>query len=157
MSDFGSTKDRKDRLKLRLAIIVFAILAIGGVAFLLWSNQSSRERIVAESTAVVEAQKVSGPPCEPGTREGKLGRGDEWLTLVFQQVEYSRRIGHADCAVAADKSKSGLKAVCQFSSPAELRVVTKDGPRYFDVGLGRPATVTVADSGVSCVKASSIF
>ena len=44
-----------------------------------------------------------------------------------------------------------------FSNTAEIRVVTKDSPHYFDASLGQKATVFAADSGVSCVKASIAF
>ncbi len=158
MTDYGAAKAKGDRRKKILAIIGVAVVVVAGVAFLVWSNWESRTRKIATSDAVVAADSITGPPCEPGTAAGKLGRGDQWETLVFTEVEFGRRIGHADCAVAKDDSKSGFRSVCQFSSPAELRVVTQDGARhYFDVGLGQPATVIVSESGVQCVKAANNF
>ena len=152
MTDYTVARG-KDARRIRLiAAIVGLVLVVGGLAFLHWSNGNSRDRAIADASAATGADKVSGPPCDPGTPAGKLGRGDAWKTLTFNQVEYGRRVGNADCGVAKDKSKSGFKSVCRFNAPAELRIVAKDGPHYFDLGLGVPATVIVADSGVSCVK-----
>jgi hypothetical protein len=158
MTDYGAVKKKGDRAKKRALIVALVALAAAGVAFLLWSNRDSRERAIATSSAEVNAHAIVGPPCEAGTAAGKLGRGDQWMTVPFNQIEFGRRIGHADCGVAQDDSKSGYKSVCQFSSPAEIKVVTKDGAaHYFDVGLGQKATVTVTDTAVTCVKAASKF
>lgn len=150
MSDYGVRPNRAaKRMVVRLAILL-AVLAAAGVAFLLWSNKDSRDRAIANSTASIS--EAAGPPCDPGTPEGKLGRGDVWKSSQFNGLEFGRRVGNIDCGVAKDKSKSGLKTICQFTAPAELRVTTKDGPHYFDVGLGHPATVTVSDAGIACIK-----
>jgi hypothetical protein len=153
MNDYGMRPNRRaKRMAIYLAILV-AVMAAAGVALLLYSNKDSRERAIAGSTAAMGGGPAAGPPCDPGTPQGKLGRGDAWKTITFNGVEYGRRVGNVDCGVTKDRSKSGFKAVCRFNAPAELRVMTKDGPHYFDVGLGRPATVIVSDNGVACVRA----
>ena len=153
MSDFGVSSKPPNKGRARAFIIAAAVLAVAGVAFLLWSNQDSRRRAIEGATATIKAEAVQGAPCAPGTPEGKLGRGDQWLTATFTEVQFGRRIGHMDCAVAEDKAApDGYRSVCQFSSPAELKVVTKAGTAtYFDLGLGVPATVIVAGEKVSCV------
>jgi hypothetical protein len=77
------------------------------------------------------------------------------MMFQFNDAQYGRRIGHVDCEISADKaSKSGFKGVCQFSSPAEIKVVPKNGPPvYFEAGLGVPATTIVSDAGVTCILA----
>lgn len=152
MSDYGVRRNRPARrMVLRLAAI-FVVLVAAGVAFVVWSNNESRQRTLANSGSAIGAGATVGTPCGLGTPQGKLGRGDAWKTNVFNDVEYGRRAGDVDCGVEKDKGRSGFKSVCQFDAPAELRVVTKDGPLYFDVGLGEPATVVASDTGVACVK-----
>jgi hypothetical protein len=151
MSDYGARPNRPlRRMTIRL-VIIFALLVAGGVAFLLWSNVNSRARTLANASTSIAARALIGTPCKAGTAQGELGRGDAWKTNIFNDVEYGRRVGDVECAVTKDKSPSGFKSVCQFDAPAELRVVDKSGARYFEIGLGVPATLVMADSGLTCV------
>lgn len=151
--DFGAPKRKADQRKLRLALILLAVLVVGAVAVLLWTNMDSRRRAIEGAGAQVAPQALIGPPCALGTPQGKLGRGDDWKNSAFNGLVLGRRIGHMECALAPDKAApEGYRRVCQFSSPAELKVVTKGGAvSYFDIGLGKPATVIVTGEQVACV------
>ena len=157
MTDYGAERGKgpkRRKWKTIIAIKLFVVITLGTVAI---TNMISKHNIIAASTADVQADKIVGPPCPAGTPQGNMGRGDQWMMFQFNDAQYGRRIGHVDCEISADKaSKSGFKGVCQFSSPAEIKVVPKSGsPVYFETGLGNPATTIVSDAGVRCVLAGS--
>jgi hypothetical protein len=157
MSDYGAPKKAKNKSRTIGVIAIAALIAAGSVGFLIFADRDSTNRAVEKASAASGAVGISGPACAAGTPQGKLGRGDEWMMHEFNDNQFGRRIGHVDCALAA-AGGGKFDAVCQFSSPAELKVVTKTGETYFDIGLGQPATVTVkADNTVSCVMASNAF
>ena len=157
MTDYGAERGKgpkRRKWKTIIAIKLFVVITLGTVAI---TNMISKHNIIAASTAEVQADKIVGPPCPVGTPAGSLGRGDDWMMFEFNNAQYGRRVGHADCEVSADKkSKSGYKSVCQFTSPAELKVVRAGMPTlYFETGIGNPVTTTVSDAGVSCVMAGN--
>ena len=157
MTDYGAERGngpRRQKWKTIIAIAAFVVITLGAVAI---TNVISKHNIIAASTADVQADNIVGLPCRPGTPHGELGRGDAWMMFQFNDAQYGRRIGHVDCAISADKaSQSGFKGVCQFSSPAEIKVVPKNAPPvYFETGLGVAATTIVSDAGVTCIMAGS--
>lgn len=158
MSDFGASKNGKGKPKPVVIIALAAAIAAGAVGFMVFADRDSTNRAVEKASAASGATGITGPACAAGTAEGKLGRGDDWMMHEFNDNLFGRRIGHTDCALTA-AGGGQFDAVCQFSSPAELKVVTKSGQEtYFDIGLGQPATVTVkADQTVSCVMAANAF
>ena len=101
---------------------------------------------------------VEGPPCPEIARAEFEARGLKVRKgTVYEDVAFYRQFGHVECAGLRYGGGwgPGVYPVCQFTSPKALRVTTRDGDRYFDIGAGSPATIAVPRGQVRCVLAAN--
>lgn len=150
-SDFGSRSRAKKPPYGWIAAAVLILLGLIGASFIpAW--------LKARNTAVADfaAWSVDGPPCPTVTPAQFVAeRREAPKALLFSEVQFSRQYGHANCLYLhydGGKSPETFPA-CQFTSPANLAVVTPKGTFHFTPGLGQPATVFVEHDQPRCVMA----
>jgi len=141
---------------MRLPIVVAMTVGALAVAVAVASDMKERRHQIAQSAADASLARIAGPPC-PAVARGAYAqplRPDKMFD--FNDVDFARHFGQANCDVAPTKGAlgQGFYPVCQFSSPAVLAVRTARGMYYFEPGVGRAATVSVQDGVARCVLAS---
>ncbi len=145
----------------RAALVGIALVGVGLIALMAWSDGRARQRRDADEAAY---WNITGPPCPSLTGEAfraarlKAPRafdygGSRAGTLTYGVVRFGRFAGHASC----NQAPNGLhtRLICQFTSPAALRIRTARGEVFYVPGVGRPATVIVDRDVPRCVMASN--
>lgn len=155
IKEFHSASPREKKTARNMMIVV-AVLALGGVAALVATENKKRSDAISESSAAANVEALVGPVCPTMTAEAFTARNVKVPKVFeFNNDTYARRFGHLDCNLVAVKGVKDPVPVCQFTSPSIVIVTTKKGTFYFDPGTGSPATVRVVDGTPSCVKASN--
>ncbi len=101
---------------------------------------------------------VNGPPCPSLTRAQFEAQGLKAPKATFYEgVTFARQFGHMDCSTLRYGAGWGTDVypVCQFTSPASLKITTSKGEWYFAPGPGQPATVGAPRGQARCVMASN--
>lgn len=107
----------------------------------------------AEEHAQIRAWDIQGPPCPLATRPltGAAGRPPQ--VFAYAGAQLARRSGAVSCAVLKTGPwwRTHSADVCQFSAPVLLAVTYANATHVYDPGVGRPATVRIADGRAACV------
>jgi hypothetical protein len=141
---------------LRRYLIIGGILLLGiggSVLHFLWPTISANHE---SSIAEAKAWTISGTPCPTLTAEAfQAQRVKPRHTFDYREVKISRAYGHVECRQIKNDRGQGLgnHTVCQFTSPALLKVVTSKGEFFFLPGIGHPATIAIEDGVARCVIA----
>jgi hypothetical protein len=111
-----------------------------------------------EAVATAKAWAITGPPC-PTVSAAEFEAKKYRLRASFDYggATFARTAGHVDCAAVVPKGGTALTGaypVCQFTSPAVVKLTTSKGEFYFVPGAGQPATVSAPDGVGQCVMAS---
>jgi hypothetical protein len=133
-------------------VVGAAILAVVG-GLMSWDFVKHRQANVA----VAQRWNIQGPPCPAVT-------GAEWAakhetaprTFEYDGATLGRVAGHVICQDVMGNGGTALSAnqMCQFTSPAALKVTTRKGDFYFLPGVGQPATVVIEHDVPRCLLAS---
>jgi hypothetical protein len=97
---------------------------------------------------------VTGPPCAPLTRvafEHQPFHPDVH-GFDFQDMKVVYAFGDSECRRYGDWRASYTR--CMFTSPGVVHVTAGGAEAFYTPGIGRPATVTLANGKLSCVLAS---
>jgi hypothetical protein len=136
----------------------YIITIILGLALIAWLGGG--EFLKRRAAAVVTAKEwaIDGDPC-PTITAAEFAAKKYRLRMSFDYggAQFARAAGHVSCAAVAYKGGKGLGEfpVCQFTSPAVVKVTTKKGEVYFVPGIGKPATVSVPHGVGACVMNST--
>jgi hypothetical protein len=150
------TPSRREKAMVRNLMVVVIVLALAGVAALVVTENKKRSDAIAESSAAANVEALVGPPCPAVTAEAFAARGVKTPKVFeFNNDQYARRFGHADCNLVAVKGVRDPVPVCQFTGPSLITVTTEKGVFHFDPGTGSPATTRVVDGTPSCVKVAN--
>lgn len=125
--------------------------AVAVVAALAW-NWHRYEKVLA---AKDHEWTISGPPCPAS--DGfpvSSSRSPKVHEIEFGGNTLVRRFGYVTCSYV-DAIRHPM-AVCQFSAPGALRVVTTKGTFNFAPGIGQRATITVRGGIPQCVVAGKL-
>jgi len=149
-------RTRQRRTTGEKVVIGIAILGAVGIPAALMGGTFLKER--AENIALARDWSVDGRPCPQITRAQfdarrlKANKG-----LIYEDVKFYRQIGHMSCSSIINDGGTGLGvyAVCQFTGPNVLRVVTAKGEWIFEPGMGQPATIATPHGEAHCVMASN--
>lgn len=154
------TKDLGVRARPRMgagqrAVIVAAAALAAGLPAWVFAGSYLKDREAALQRA--REWEISGAPCaelsaaEFEARGLKVRKG-----TVYEGITFYRQFGHMTCTGLRYGSgwSGALYPVCQFTTPKVLKVSTRSGERYFDIGPGRPATIAVPRGEVRCVLAA---
>lgn len=139
--------------RLVIAIAVVVALAVPTLIAVLSLQKNRREAV-----ALAEANLVTGPPCPAVSAAAFAARGFKVKNpLNYDGAVMWRSAGHVSCSPIAYDGGRGLDTypVCQFTSPAALKVTTAKGDFYFVPGIGKPATVATPQGVARCVLASN--
>lgn len=131
--------------------VALAVLIVGGMM----ANELLKRRALAIATA--KEWSIAGPPCPTITAAEFTARKFRLRqTFDYGGATFARSAGHVSCASVADKGGKGLGSfpVCQFTSPAVVKVTTAKGEFFFVPGAGQPATVSAPHGVAACVMAS---
>jgi hypothetical protein len=135
---------------------VWLLIGIGCLLVLVPAAVWSWNRHIEAAVANAKAWTITGPPCPTLTRQAYLA-GAVHADHAFQlgDVGFARAYGHVSCNFIANDGGRGLGdyPVCQFTSPAVLRITTPQAEVYFFPSTG-PATVSVPHGTPRCVMAS---
>ncbi|MDP3852343.1 hypothetical protein [Phenylobacterium sp.] len=136
-------------------LMMLGALALGFTVVGVTSYQNRMQKI-AESEAAANPATIAGPPC-PVLSAAAFDAlpVKPKKTFIFNEVTFDRRFGHVGCNVVSDGGGTGFAPICQFTSPAVLKVTTKRGQFYFKPGVGQPVTVTLRGGTPSCVMAAN--
>ncbi len=138
--------------------VVIAIAGLCAVALPAWLMGGTFLKERAENIALARDWSVDGRPCPQITRAQFDARGlKAQKGLIYEDVKIYRQFGHLSCSSIANDGGTGLGvyAVCQFTGPNVLRVVTRAGEWFFEPGIGQPATVATPHGEAHCVMASN--
>ncbi|MET0273307.1 MAG: hypothetical protein ABW360_09975 [Phenylobacterium sp.] len=137
---------------------VYIVTAILGVVLLAWLGGAEFMKRRAAALVTAKEWAIDGDPC-PTITAAEFAAKNYRLRMSFDYggAQFARAAGHVSCAAVAYKGGKGLGEfpVCQFTSPAVVRVVTKQGEFYFVPGVGKPATVSVPHGVGACVLNST--
>ena len=107
--------------------------------------------------------------CERPAEAPKLPAGQPCVTVPAQEAQtrgyvfrqklqmgstlIERQGGRADCKAEGSSGEAGADGdpFCKMSGPGATRITTPSGETYFDIPLGVPATILVADGQARCV------
>ncbi len=136
----------------------FPMMMIGalviGMTVVAVTSYQNRVQKIAESEAATTPSATVGPPCPVLTKaEFDALEVKPKKTFIFNEVTFDRRFGHVECNVVSDGGGTGFAPLCQFTSPAVLKVTTKRGEFYFKTGVGKPVTVSTPGGIPKCVVA----
>lgn len=108
-----------------------------------------------EAAQLARDWTLTGPPCPSLTAEAFAAQGLKApKAFEYGDVVMARQFGHVSCVKL--KGKDGVEyPVCQFTSPATLKVTTARGEAYFAPGVGHPATVSTEGGVARCVIAGN--
>lgn len=148
---------RKARLTAgqKTAIALAALTFLGLVGWI-YGGSYLRQRDLALDRAAGAA--VAGPPCEPLTAAAFAARKlSAPKATRYEGVTFARRFGHVECSALRYGGGWGSDTypVCQFTSPAALRVKTAQGEWFFAPPPGQPATVAVPHGQPRCLLGSN--
>jgi hypothetical protein len=131
-----------------LVLVLLAPLAAPiWIGYAAWSEQREEMR----------AWDVAGPPC-PASRwplRGTSSRPPQ--SFDYAGAHFERRSGAVSCADLKPDGWWSRKQehVCQFSAPVVLSFSYRGATAVIAPGVGRPATIKIADGRASCVVAGT--
>lgn len=97
---------------------------------------------------------IAGPPCPQVAQVSIAARGmHPPPPFTYLGAHFTPQIGNVSCEAVPDDGWFPQTAhpVCQFSAPGAVEVQASARRVVYEVGVGRPATVTVRDGRPSCV------
>ncbi len=106
----------------------------------------------AETAAQDAYWKVDGPACQPLAPERFAGVSTPPTVTTYDGTTYQRHGGAITCTHRVEKI-GGLEVrspVCKFSSPDYLSVTSNGQQTYYDLTMGRAASVGVVNGQVRC-------
>jgi hypothetical protein len=155
--DFGSVRrTRGEAPVVRILALVSALLFGGAGAtwlYNVWSHQAGA------AAAETNAWLVTGPPCPTITAEA-------WRALdiaspqpaSFRGVLAERAAGDVNCETQDVDTAGHAVApypVCRFGSPVAIHLATPRGDLYFQVPVGKPATISLAGGQPRCMQVAA--
>lgn len=142
------------RRRRRQVVFTGAIVGLGIVAFTASQVPGYLKRH-GEAAQLAKDWTLTGPPCPTVTADAFQAQGLKAPKgFEYGGVRMYRQFGHVSCVKL--KAKDGEEyPVCQFTSPANLKVTTSKGDAYFAPGLGKPATVSTQGGVARCVVAGN--
>jgi hypothetical protein len=143
--DYGQRQ--KSRAKRGLwAGLATGLLAVGVLASVNWTYQRHRER--------AQGWVTDGPPCAALSAQAYAAKGyaAHERAAVYEGVTFARQFGHVACATPDTGTDLGLVThpVCQYTSPAAVRVKTAAAEAFFEPGPGEMATVSIEKGRIRC-------
>ena len=148
--DYGGVRMRG----IHAVLLAVAVLSTLGVASF-YGYAYFRDQQKAQARA--QAFDFAGAACEALTpAEFAARRLRIRNTFAYEEVEFGRAVGHADCA-ALKQGVLGLTTTpaCQFTSPVALSARTSKGERFWAVKVGQPATVFIDEGEPRCVEGAN--
>ncbi|HEX2800553.1 MAG TPA: hypothetical protein VHN73_00665 [Phenylobacterium sp.] len=136
---------------IHLAMGLIAAAVIGG----LMTYDFVKHR--SANVGIARNWDIQGPPCPAVTAEVWAAKHQVApKTFDYDGDTLGRVAGHVSCQDVMAGGGKGLihNQVCQFTSPAALKITTPKGDFYFLPGVGRPATVVIEHDLPRCVLAS---
>ena len=106
---------------------------------------------------IAKAWNIQGPPCPAVTATDWAAKHQAApKTFDYAGDTLGRVAGHVSCQDVMASGGQGLvqNQVCQFTSPAALKITTPKGDFYFLPGVGQPATIVIEHDLPRCVLAS---
>lgn len=139
--------------KVAITLALCVALAVPG-----WLLGGSFLKQRAANIALARDWSIDGRPCPQITRadfESRKLKAPKGLT--YANAKLYRQFGHLMCSPVTNDGGTGLGsyAVCQFTGPNVLRVVTSKGEWIFEPGVGQPATIATPHDEAHCVMASN--
>jgi hypothetical protein len=134
-----------------LAVAVLSTVGIAAFYGYAYFRDQQKAGARAQSFDFAGAQCEALGPAEFAARRLKIRN-----KFFYEEVEFGRAAGHADCA-ALKTGALGLTTVpaCQFTSPAALSLRDATGERFWAVPVGQPATVFIDKGEPRCVQGAN--
>jgi hypothetical protein len=154
MTDYGART--RERPVLPLPAIGIALGLTAAIAGAAEHYSLSKRAELGEATA--REWTITGSPCPAVSAADFVRRKLQApQSFAYDDAVFGRRFGHVSCGAVADHGGRGLRSypVCQFTSPAVLRVKTPKGEFFFAPGVGKPATISIPHGVPRCVMASN--
>jgi hypothetical protein len=107
----------------------------------------------AEERAQIRAWNIQGPPCPASLRPLAGASSRPPQIFDYAGARLGRRSGAVSCAALEMGPwwRRRTEHVCQFSAPVLLQVSYGRTVAVYDPGVGRAATVRIADGRARCV------
>ena len=140
---------RRGRWRLVAAAVLTALVAVP----LLHAVIRARQADLAAQDAL---WKVDGPPCQALDPARFASVSTPPMSTPYEGTVFQRHGGAMSCTHRVDKidGASVRYPVCKFSSPDYLSVVVNGKQTFYDLTMGRSASVSVVNGQVRCAVMS---
>jgi hypothetical protein len=130
--------------------LISALTALASLPILYAAVQEERAKFAAQEAYWA----MSGRPCQPLSAERFKGVSSPPSVTPYGGVIYQRYGGGMTCKHRTDEigGVAVRHPVCKFSSPDYLGVIANGQERFYDLTMGRAASIDVINGEIRCVE-----